>query len=338
MMPINPVRAYQQTLSAALAYYKPGIEDLVHNSNVVFNTARERGNYRSFDGPEIRHHLEFAKQTPQWATGYDFLENPPIERYNDAVFFPSAIYAPISFSGTELRANTGDRMIPLMRNYIQSATADLVDGLEIAINGNGTAANGRDMVGLGAALPITVNSGTYGGISRTVAEWQTTTWDADTDFPTIGTQVTPTTIQPMIRAIMAKRSRGTRAADLLVMSEEHFNALEASMVAHQRIVNTTRLGQLGFSALEFIAGGKRMDAVLAGGINASMPPNTTYGLESRSLYIYYRDEFNFDKLFDGDGLMPINQDAIAQYIGWEGQFVLGNPLFSWRFYDSDPNS
>lgn len=337
-MAINPVRAYQQTLSSALAYYKSGIEDLVHNSNVVFNTVRDRGNYVSFDGPEIRHHLEIDKQAVQWATGYDYLANPPIERFNDAVFQPSTVYVPISFSGTELRANTGDRMIPLMRNYIKSATQDLVDGLEVAVNGNGTSFNGRDMIGFGAALPTVVNSGTYGGIPRSITEWQTTTWDADTDFPTIGTQVDSTTIRPMLSAIMAQRSRGNRAADLLIMSYEHWSALEQSMVAHQRIVNETRLGKLGFAAMEFIGGGKRAEVVLASGLNASMPANTTYGIESRSLYIYYRDELNFDKLFPGDGLMPINQDAIAQYIGWEGQMVLGNPLFSWRFYDSDPNS
>jgi hypothetical protein len=333
-MSINPIRAYQQTLSSALAYYKSGIEDLVHNSNVVFNTVREKGNYRSFDGPEIRHHLQFNKGGVQWATGYDFLENPPVELFNDAVFFPSAVYSPISFSGTQLRANTGDRMIPLMRNYIESATADLVDGLEVAINGNGTSFNGRDMVGLGAALPLVTNTGTYGGISRTVPEWQTTTFDAATDFPTIGTTINSTTIQPMLRRISGLRSRGNRYADLLIMSQEPFDALEASMVAHQRIVNETRLGRVGFSSLEFICGGKRLEAVLASGLNSSMPSNTVYGLESRSLYVYYRDELNFDQLFEGQGQMPINQDAIAQYLGWEGQFVLGNPLFSWRLHDS----
>ncbi len=335
-MAINPIRAYQQTLSSALAYYKSGIEDLVHNSNVVFNTVREKGNYRSFDGPEIRHHLQFNKGGVQWATGYDFLENPPIEMFNDAVFFPSAIYSPISFSGTQLRANTGDRMIPLMRNYIESATQDLVDGLEIAINGNGTSFNGRDMVGLGAALPIVPNVGTYGGIPRNVPEWQTTTYDANSAFPDIGTAINSVTIQPMLRRITGLRSRGNRYADLLVMSQGPFDALEASMVAHQRIVNETRLGKVGFSSLEFIAGGKRLEAVLASGIGSSMPADTVYGLESRSLYVYYRDELNFDQLFEGQGQMPINQDAISQYIGWEGQFVLGNPLFSWRLYDSAP--
>lgn len=335
-MPINPIRAYQQALSATLAYYKSGIEDLVHNSNVVFQTVRENGNYQSFDGPEIRHHLQFAKGQTQWATGYDFLENPPNELFNDAVFFPSTIYSGVSLTGTQMRANTGDRMIPLLRSYISSASADLVDALEVAINGNGTANNGRDLVGLGAALPIVVNSGTYGGISRTNPQWQTTSWDANSAFPTIGNQVTSTTIQPMYRAILAKRSRGSRHADLFIASEEHYSALEASMVSHQRIVNENRTGRTGFDGLEFIGSGKRAKVVLASGINASMPANTTYGLETRSLYVYYRDEFAFDPLFDGDGQMPINQDALAQFIGWEGQFVLGNPLFSWRLYDSAP--
>lgn len=329
-------RAYRQTLSAALAYRKPGIEDLVSSSNVIWNTIRRNGNYRSFDGPEIRHHLQIDKQSAQWYTGYDKLKNPPVELFNDAVFMPSTVAVPISFSGTELRANTGTRLIPLMSSYIDAAENSMRDELEIAMVGDGTGQNGRSLVGLGAAVPIVTNTGTYGGISRTYPIWQTSTYDANSAFPDIGTQVDSTTIRPMLSRILAQRSRGTRAADLLIMSQEHFEALEQSMVAHQRIVNQTRLGELGFSALEFLGSGKRAEAVLASGLNSSMPANTTYGLESRSLYLYYRESLNFDMLFDGDGAMPINQDAIAQYLAWEGQFVVGNPLFSWRLYDSAP--
>lgn len=329
-------RAYRQTLSAALAYRKPGIEDLVSNSNVIWNTVRRNGNYRSFDGPEIRHHLQIDKQSAQWYTGYDKLKNPPVELFNDAVFMPATITVPISFSGTELRANTGTRLIPLMSSYIDAAENSMRDELEVAMVGDGSGHNGRSIVGLGGAVPIVNNTGTYGGISRTYPIWQTSTYNANTAFPDIGTNVDSTTIRPMLSRILAQRSRGTRAADLLIMSQEHFEALEQSMVAHQRIVNQTRLGELGFSALEFLGSGKRAEAVLASGLNSSMPANTTYGLESRSLFLYYRESLNFDMLFDGDGAMPINQDAIAQYLAWEGQFVVGNPLFSWRLYDSAP--
>jgi hypothetical protein len=337
-MAVTTDRQYRQLLSTAMAYRKQGLEDLVSNSDPVWNTIRENGNYRSYSGPEIRVHLLINKQDAQWFTGYDKLKNSPIELVNDAVFTPTNIAVPISFNGTELLANEGStRVMDIMEVAMDGAEMSMRDALEVGILSDGTGSNGRQMVGLAAAVPIVTNTGTYGGISRSAnAIWRTTTYDANSAFPTIGTQVDSTTIRPMLSAILAQRSRGTRAADLLIMSQEHFSALEQSMVAHQRIVNETRLGKLGFSALEFIGSGKRAQAVLASGLNTSMPANTTFGLESRSLYLYYHPSRNMDTLFDGDGAMPINQDAIAQYLVWNGQFVITNPLFSWRLYDSVP--
>ena len=42
------------------------------------------------------------------------------------------------------------------------------------------------------------------------------------------------------------------------------------------------------------------------------------------------------KLFPGDGQMPINQDAIAQFMGFMGELTMTNPLFNWRLFDSNP--
>lgn len=337
-MPVTSDRQYRQLLSTAMAYRKPGLEDLVSNSDPVWNTIRENGNYRPYSGPEIRVHLLINKQDAQWFTGYDKLKNSPIELVNDAVFTPTNIAVPISFNGTELLANEGTaRVMDIMEVAMDGAEMSMRDALEVGILSDGTGFNGRQMVGLAAAVPITTNTGTYGGISRsTNSIWRTSTFDANSAFPTIGTNVDSTTIRPMYSKILAQRSRGNRAADLFIASEEHFSALEQSMVAHQRIVNETRLGRLGFSALEFIGSGKRAQVVLASGLNTSMPANTTFGLESRSLYLYYHPSRNMDTLFDGDGAMPINQDAIAQFLVWNGQFVVANPLFSWRLFDSAP--
>lgn len=337
-MAVTTDRQYRQLLSAAMAYRKPGLEDLVSNSDPIWNTIRENGNYRPYSGPEIRVHLLINKQDAQWFTGYDKLKNSPIELVNDAVFTPTNIAVPISFNGTELLANEGStRVMDIMEVAMDGAEMSMKDALEVGIVSDGTGFNGRQMVGLGSAVPIVATTGIYGSINRaTNTIWRTTTYDANSAFPTIGTQVDSTTIRPMLSSILAQRSRGNRAADLLIMSLEHFSALEQSMVAHQRIVNETRLGKLGFSALEFLGSGKRAQAVLASGIGSSMPANTTYGLESRSLYLYYHPSRNMDTLFEGDGAMPLNQDAIAQFLVWNGQFVLANPLFSWRLYDSVP--
>jgi hypothetical protein len=339
-MAVTTDRAYRQLLSASVAYRKPGIQELVYNSNPVIAAIRERGNVRSYTGPEIRHHLQINKQDAQWFTGYDKLRNPPIELFNDAVFTPTNIAVPISFNGTELLANQGrTRVINLMENYIDAAEGSMQDAMEIAIHSDGTGSNGRQMIGLGAALPIVDNTGTYGGINRaTYSIWRTTTYDADTDFPDIGTQVDSTTIRPMYETIMAERSKGRRGADLLIASKEHYLAYSQSLVAHQRITSGGLMGRLGFTALEFAGAGKQAEVVLASGIGTSMPANTTYGLESESLYLYYHEDRNMDMLFDGDGAMPINQDAIANYLVWNGQFVLGNPQYSWRLIDSDTAS
>jgi hypothetical protein len=120
------------------------------------------------------------------------------------------------------------------------------------------------------------------------------------------------------------------------MSPEHYAAYDAATVLIQRQTNETSLGKLGFSALEYIGGGKRAEIVLDGGIGSNMPANTTFGINTDSLRLRYHPSRNFDKLFEGQGMMPIDKDAVAQFIGWMGELTMTNPLFNWRMYDSNP--
>lgn len=339
-MPITSDRAYRQVLSTALASRSAGIEDLVSKSNPLYNVLKRKGRMRSFDGPEIRQTLQIDKQQAQWYKGYDFLSNPPIELFNDAVFTPKSVVVPISMTGQEMRANRGSTQVhDLVENVLEAGESALIDAMDDALQGDGTADGGKQLTGLGAAVPIITNTGIYGGIDRaTYALWRTTTYDAHTAFPDIGTQINAVTIRPILNRIMAQRSRSTRGADLLIMSQEHYEAYDAATTAIQRITRETELGKLGFSSIEYVGGGRSAEIVLASGLNNAMPANTTYGIETKSMAIRYREGFNFARLFDGDGQMPINQDAVAQYIGWEGELTLANPLFTWRLYDSVPAS
>lgn len=336
-MAVTTDRQYRQLLSASWAMRKPGITELVYNNNVITSVIRDRGNVRSFTGPEIRHHLQINRQTGQWFAGYDKLANAPIELFNDAYFTPTNLAVPISFNGTELLVNQGRaQIIDLMDEYQRAAIRSAQDEFEIGIASDGTGSNGRQLVGLGAALPIVTNTGVYGGIDRaTNPIWRTTTYAADTDFPTIGTAVDSTTIRPMYESILLQRSKGNKAADLLIASAEHYQAYSASLVAHQRITTQGRVGRLGFPSLEFVGGGYTAEVIPAAGIGSQMPAGTTYGLRADDLYLYYHSQRNFDMLFDGDGAMPINQDAIANFVVWFGQFVLGDPQYSWRLVDSE---
>lgn len=337
-MPVVTDRQYRQILSTAVAERSSGIEDLVSNSNPLYAKLKQKNRFRSFSGPEIRQTLQINKQESQWARGYDILANPPIELWNDAVWSPAAVYVPISLTGQEMRANQGRNQIhDIIDGTMEAAEMALVDTFDAALHSDGTGDGGKQLIGIGGAIPIITNAGVYGGISRVdVPLWRTTTYDADTDFPTIGTQVDATTIRPMLSRILAQRSRNNRAADLLVMSEEHYWAYDAATVAIQRIQREGGLASLGFASLEYVGGGTRAEIVLASGLNNNMPSNTTYGIDTSSMWIRYREGFNFAKLFDGDGMMPINQDALAQFIGWEGQLTMSSPLFNWRLVDSDP--
>lgn len=339
-MAINAVTHYQQVLSMTLEERTPGYQDLVSNNNALLAVMRRKGLWKAYSGPRIRETLQIAKQDAQWYSGYDFLDNPPIELFNDAYFTPKMVAVPISLTMEEILNNQGDnQLMPILSSYIEAAERSLEDAMDLAIHSDGTGFGGKQLTGLAAAVPIIENAGTYGGISRVDnAIWRTNTFDIDNDFPSIGTQVTSTTIRPFLNTIMTQRSRGRNYADLLLMSPEHYAAYDAATIAIQRQTNGSGLGSLGFSTLEYVGGGKRAEIVMDGGIGSNMPANTTYGLNTDSFRLRYNPDRNFDKLFQGDGQMPINQDALAQFIGWMGELTMTNPLFNWRMYDSDTAS
>jgi hypothetical protein len=338
-MAINPVAHYQQVLSMALEDRSAGYQDLVSNSNALLAIMRSKGLFKEYSGPRIRETLQIAKPSGQWYSGYDFLDAAPLELFNDAYFTPKMVAVPITLSYEEILNNQGsNELMNVMESYIGAAERGLQDTMDVAIQSDGTANNGKQLTGLKTAVPTVTNSGTYGGIDRgTYSIWRTSTFDANSFATDIGTQVTSTTIRPMLNRIMTQRARGKRAADLLVMSTEHYAAYDAATVAIQRVTDGGDvLGKLGFTRLKYFGAGRTADIVLDGGIGTNMPSNTTYGLETDSLRLRYNPNRNFQKLFEGEGMKPINQDAVVQYIGFMGELTLVNPLFTWKMYDSNP--
>lgn len=337
MANINAVEAYQQVLSTALEERSRGYQDLVSNHNAFFAVLKRKGLWQTYSGPRIRQTLQIDKQDAQWYAGYDYLDNPPIDLFNDAYFTPKMVAVPISLTMEEILNNEGEnQVLDIMETYIDAAERALVDAMDIALHGDGSANGGKALTGLATAVPIVTNAGVYGGISRVDhAIWRTTTYDLHSAFADIGTQVTSQTIRRFLNRIMTAKSRGKRHADLLLMSPEHYEAYDAATVNIQRIQREGGLAKLGFSSLEYIGGGKRAEIVLDGGIGSNMPDNTTFGLDTDAFRMRYNPNRNFDKLFDGEGQKPINQDAIAQFIGWMGELTLNNPLFTWRAYDSN---
>lgn len=335
-MAINTNERLQEAFSLALEDRAKGYQDLVSNSNVLLHEMKQRGGWETFSGPTIRERLLYAESgTYTRYSGYDFLNPKPAELINDAEWEPKMAAVSVTLSNEEILKNSGrSQLMSIMKVHMDAAEQELKDRFTEDLHGAGTEDN--QIGGLQLAIPTTVDSGVYGGISRANhAIWRTSSYDVDTDFAGIS-QVTSTTIKPVLNQIMIERSRGQKGPNLILMSQEHFLAYSAATEAIQRITDETRLSKLGFTSLRYYGSGRSVDIVLEGGIGSAMPSNVTYLIDTTALKFRYHADRNFSKI--GGKQMPVNQDAIVQHIGFMGELTMCNPLHMAKLYDSDTAS
>lgn len=332
-MAINPRIDMGQALTVSVSKRQKQIQDIVYNSTPLTRILRDEGKIQTkrAGGPELRIPVEFDRLNAQWFTGYDKIEITPKELLNSANFNWSRIVSMFSLNGTEMLYNSGEEeIIDLMAFYLNAAEKSLKENWEVGLVGDGTADGGRQMIGLGGAVPIVPNTGTYGGIDRaTVANWRTSTFNIVSGDVAGYTVWDSTTVRPIIERIALNRSRNNRYPNLWIADALAYTPISAAFVAHQRIVSE-RLGRLGFAGLSYYTPAGIVDIVAAGGIGNVMPANTVYALDTEGLSIWEFPGQSFVPFHPGRGLRPINQDAVAQGIVWSGQLVLENPLFTAR--------
>lgn len=333
-MALNTNERLQEAFSLALEDRSQGYADLVSNSNAILYLMKKRGQFKTFSGPTIRERLLYAESgTYTRYSGYQFLNPAPAELFNDAEFTPKLAAVSVTLSGEDILKNSGsNQLLDIMEEHIAAAEVELVDRFVEDLHSNGTTSN--QIGGLQLAIPTTVDSGTYGGISRADnAIWRTTTYDANSAFAGI-TAVNSTTVKTIFDNIMIARSRGTKGPNVIVSSQEHYIAYTAATTAIQRINDENELGKLGFTNLKYYGSGKSVDVVLEGGIGSAMPSNTSYFIDTSALKFRYHPDRNFVKF--GGKQTPINQDAVVQHIGFFGNLTMSNPLHMAKLYDSSP--
>jgi hypothetical protein len=332
-MALNTNERLQEAFSLALEDRSQGYADLVSNSNAILAIMKKKGQFKSFSGPTIRERLLYAESgTYTRYAGYQFLNPSPAELFNDAEFTPKLAAVSVTLSGEDILKNSGSNQLKdIMEEHIMAAETELQDRFVEDIHSDGTATN--QIGGFQLMIPTSVSAGSYGGIARSNAIWQTTTYDANSAFSGI-TAVNSTTIKTIFDNIMIARSRGTKGPNIIVSSSEHYIAYTAATVAIQQIQNENELGKLGFTSLRYYGAGKSVDVVLEGGIGSAMPANTTYFIDTSALKFRYHPDRNFVKF--GGKQAPINQDAIVQHIGFFGNLTMNNPLHMAKLYDSSP--
>lgn len=336
-MALNTNERLQEALSLAVEDRSSGYQDLVSNSNVITAVMKQKGMWKTFEGPTIRERLLYNESgTYTRYSGYQFLNPKPAELVNDAEFTPKMAAVSVVLSSEDILQNSGSsaQLMNIMELHLEAAETELVDRFTEDVHSDGTADAGRQIGGLQLALPTDPTSGTYGGIDRAAnAIWRTTSYDANSAFAGI-TAVTSTSVKPIFNQIMIERSRGKKGPDLIASDQNHYLAYQAATEAIQRITDGGGVAKLGFPSLKFYGGGKSVDIVLEGGIGSAMPSDTTYFIDTDGLCFRYHKDRNFSKF--GGKQTPVNQDAVVQHIGFYGELTMRMPLHMAKLFDSAP--
>ena len=299
------------------------IADNVTQNNAILMRLSEKGKIKTIGGgSEIMQEISFAENSNGgWYSGYDILPVGVSDVISAATFQIKQAAVPIVISGLEMLQNAGrERMIDLLDARLSVAESTMKNLISIGLYSNGTAAGGKQIDGLDAAIPADDDAGTYGGIDRSVAAnafWRPKV-SASGAAPSI------TDIQGLMNDLWVQTVRGTDRTDLIMVDNSTWSTYVASLQAQQRFT-TPETGSLGFSSIKFMDS----DVVLDGGIGDQCPTGTAFFLNTD--YLHYRPHSGRNMVpLSPDRRYATNQDAEVQILAWAGNLTCSGQQFQGR--------
>lgn len=231
-------------------------------------------------------------------------------------------------SGLEMLQNSGkEAFIDLMEARMQVAESTMANLINGGLYSDGTGSGGKEIDGLGVAVPVDPSSGTYGGIdSATFAFWRNQVSDQ-----TAAAGLDPLLIQGFWNALWASLVRGSDRPDLIITDNAVWTTYVESLQAQQRFSNTNTADS-GFMTIKYMDA----DVVLDGGLawpdsaSTSTPTGTAFFLNCD--YIHYRPHAkrNMVPLSPGKRY-AVNQDAETSIISWAGNLTTSGRAFQGRY-------
>lgn len=297
------------------------LADNVTKNNALLMRMNQRGNIRTVSGGSvIFEELTFAENgNVGWYSGYDLLPVAAQDVISSAQFDFKQAACPVIISGLDELRNSGEQaFIDLLEGRVKVAEASMMNLLAQGIYSDGTAAGGKQVTGLNAAVPVNPATGVYGGIDR--ATW--TFWRSKTT--TAGAALTAATIQPAFNAMWASLVRGMDRPDLIIVDNFMWSTYMASLQAQQRFTNPST-ANLGFPSIQFMDA----DVVLDGGIGGFAVTNTAYFLNTK--YLFWRPHADRNLVpLSPNRRYAINQDAEVQILAWAGNLTASGTQFQGR--------
>ena len=305
------------------------LADNVTNNNALLRRLKERGNVKTFSGgnvilQEIMYNDTATNNTNSYS-GYEVLnvsQNSPISA---AQFSITQYASAVSISGLEMIQNSGkEAIIDLLDGRMAVAEAQIANRISGDLYLDGTGNAGKNLTGLGAAVPDSPSTGTYGGIDRaTWTFWRSVSFSGVTNG---GAAVTASNIQQYMDSVAVQLIRGTDKPDLIVADNNYYRLYLQSLQSIQRITDSGSLmAGAGFASLKYFGAGMASDVVLDGGIGSSATANHMFFLNTKYLMFRPHADRNFVPI--GGERQAVNQDAIVKLIGWAGNLTSSGPQF-----------
>lgn len=305
------------------------IADNVTKNNAILSKLNASGKVRTISGGNvILEELSFAENpNGGFYSGYDLLPVAAADVISAAEYQIKQYAVPVVISGLEQLQNSGkEALIDLMEARISVAESTMANQLSASIYGDGTGAGGKSVTGLGAAVPTSAATGTYGGIDRaTFAFWRSQAFDAKVNGGST-TGISAANVQTFMNALWAKLIRGSDRPDMIVCDNQFWSAFMASLQPQQRFMDP-KSASLGFPTVKFMDA----DVVLDGGIGGACPANTAFFLNTK--YISWRPHKDRNMVpLSPDRRYSINQDSEVAILAWAGNLCSNGAQFQGRLF------
>ena len=298
------------------------IADNVTKNNALLTYLNKRGNTKPFSGGNvIMQELSFAQNAnASWYSGYETLPVGAQDVISAAQFDIKQAACAVTISGLEMLQNAGkEQIIDLLEGRMTVAEDTMSNLVAAGLYSNGTGFGGKELTGLGAAVPLDPTTGTYGGIDRQVwTFWQSKRYRATTDG---SAALSATNVQTYMNRLWASLVRGSNRPDLIVVDNLFWALYMQSLQAIQRF-NSPGEGNLGFPSVKFMD----CDVVLDGGIGGNAPATTAYFLNTKFLFFRPHRDRNMVALDPGKRY-SVNQDAVTQILAFAGNLTCSGSQF-----------
>lgn len=307
------------------------LADNLTNNVALLRRLKDRGNVKPVSGgnvilQEIMYNDTTTNNTNSYS-GYEILnvgQNSPISaaQYNFTQYASA-----VTISGLEMLQNSGkEAIIDLLDGRMDVAEGQLLNRIGGDVYLDGTGNSGKNITGLGAAVPDDPTTGTYGGIDRSTTIgtfWRSIRYRGVTDG---GAAVAASNITNYMDAVAVQLIRGTDKPDLIVADNTYYRLYLNALQSIQRVAQAgDGMAGAGFASLKYYGAGMASDVVLDGGIGAAAPSAHMFFLNTKYIFLRPHKDRNFVPI--GGERQSVNQDAVVKLIGWAGNLTSSGPQF-----------